>query len=168
MIKDEKYSFIYELNRDKIVLMDTKQLCFLPYCGHPKGCPNAYGKCWGRRGQISPKRIDKIINIDKPMYIVHSEFNVELFVDKMRRKHPNWSDRQCRNLLYWQGTSRAQLKERVGILMEKMDSSTKLVVKVPEYFGVNVYATCDKVGLILDKIKGLKVCRHIALIGEKK
>ncbi len=40
------------------------------------------------------------------------------------------------------------------------------ITTCPEGMGVNVYATARAHGLILEKIRDLKMCRHIALIGS--
>ncbi len=68
--------------------------------------------------------------------------------------------------MYWQGTSRKQLRERVAIA--KNEKETNITLYCPEAHGVNVYASAKKSGLKLERIKDLKICRHVALLGHSK
>lgn len=144
-------------------LEDTKRYCFLPYPNHPKGCPNCYGKCWGKRDK--QVMIDTLIDMNRPIYIVYNEFNLEAHAQRMKSKHPHWSDRQCRCVLYWQSTSRKQLKERVAVVLQQLKPKPNFVTYIPELYGVNIYKTCETSGLVLDEINNMKICRHIALLG---
>lgn len=135
--------------------------CQLPYPGHPKGCPN-FGKlstCPPQAGSIEER-----FNLSKPLFLVHSEFNLDGHARQMKEKHPGWSDRQCRCVLYWQPKSRKRLKERV--VEAKLLLRTTATTTIPEALGVNVYATALKSGLKLEKIKSLSICRHVALLGH--
>lgn len=137
----------------------TGSWCLYPYPGHPKGCPN-----YGRDG--CPPHIPfitELMDLRRPVYIAFSEFNLNAHVETMRRKHPQWSERQLRNVLYWQNTSRKQMRQRAKIA--QFYGGGDRVLTCPEAYGVNVYATCLISGLKLQRIKGLTTCRHIALIG---
>jgi len=137
----------------------TGDWCKLPYPGHAKGCPN-----YGRDGcPPDAPFISDIMDLRRPVYVAFSEFNLSAHIFRMQIKHPNWSDRQCRCVLYWQGTSRKQMRIRVKIA--KFFGGGNLVLECPEAHGVNVYATCAYSGLKLQRIKNLETCRHVALIG---
>jgi len=139
----------------------TRGWCLLPYPNHPKGCPNYRKKCrWG-----APP-IEFYFDLYKPMYAVFSEFNLEAHMERMKKKHPKWSNRQARCVLYWQSTSRKQLKEQIQLARNRFDCN--IVSTCPEWLGVNVYATLAQSGLRLEKIKDLKICRHVALIGTRR
>jgi predicted metal-binding protein len=100
-----------------IVSNKTGQWCKIPYPNHLKGCPN-----YGKKDYCPPPSANLLINIldlKRPMYIVYSEFDLDKHILKMKNKHPQWTDRQLRNVLYWQGTSRKQLKERVRFALYK-------------------------------------------------
>ena len=138
--------------------------CNLKYPGHQKGCP-----MYGIRDKCPPAApyITDIFDIEKNMYIVHSEFDLEKHVNKMKIKHPDWTERQLRNCLYWQGTSRKQLKKRVEKAMLLL--RTNIFTLMPHASGVQVYRTCKHSGLILEKINNkMKINRHVALLGWKK
>jgi len=143
-----------------IVSRRTGDWCRLSYPNHPKGCPN-YGM--SKRCPPQAPMVDEYFDLSKPLYFVHSEFDFTAHIKKMRTKHPEWSGRQCQCVLYWQGTSRKQMKERVekAIWLLRTNASASC----PEAMGVNVYATARWSGLHLDRIRDLKICRHTTLIG---
>lgn len=136
--------------------------CKLPYPNHPKGCPN-----YGRQGcPPTVPSLSSVVDQSKAQYLVFSEYSLEHHVMLMREAHPKWSERQLKNVLYWQGSSRAQLRRRVT--SAKVLLGTDIALFCPEAYGLNVYATCLKHGLKLEKIRRLKLCHHVALIGFKK
>ena len=148
----------------KLVLSDqVGEWCKLPYPGHPKGCPN-YGKA-DRCPPLAP-HVSDFFDVSGPLYLVHSEFDLAGHQAKMKAANPKWSDRQCRCVLYWQPSSRKQLKARTTEAMRL--TGLDGVAMVPEAMGVNVYATARVSGLALEPIRGLKTCRHVALIGVKR
>jgi len=150
------------LKIDKLITtFKEAEWCKIPYPNHPYGCPN-----YGREGcpgcPPSAIHIDSIIDRTEPVYFVYSEFDLEAHVEKMRIRHPRWSERQLRNVLYWQQTSRKQLRERVAEAIKW--TNLHHLFYCPEAHGVNVYATALKNGLRLERIKDLKICRHVALL----
>lgn len=134
--------------------------CKLSYYNHPKGCPN-YNKL--QRCPPKAQFITEFINISKPMYFVHSEFNLKNHIRKYKKKYPHWTIHQLRCVLYWQNTSRSQLEKRTNHAIKLFKCNR--ITDCPEGMGVNVYATALKSGLKLEKIKNLNICRHISLIG---
>ena len=137
--------------------------CGLPYPGHPKGCPNYYTG----RPQCPPAApyITKIMDLDREVYLVHSHFDLEHHMNKMKLRHPQWTERQLRNVLYWQPKSKKEMRERAVDFAFKIGADS--ICYMGEAAGVNLYATCALSGLKLEKIKGLKICRHVALVGWK-
>lgn len=155
--------WIHRVEPGNLILSnDVGDWCRLPYPNHPKGCPK-YGQSEGCPPR-APK-VENVFDLSKPLFLINSEFDLAAHVERMRLAHPEWSDRQLRNVLYWQGTSRKQLKKRVKQAAELVGADT--FAMVPEAMGVNVYATAMLSGLKLERIKGLKTCRHVALIGTK-
>lgn len=138
--------------------------CKMRYPGHPKGCP-----MYGTRDKCPPAAlyVTDIFDINRGMFLVYSEFDVAAQEAKMKKKHPDWSRRQLRNCLYWQGKSRKQLIDRVNMAMDTLD--TNVYTLMPHASGVNVYSTCRVSGLILEKINlDMKINRHVALLGWRK
>ena len=153
----------------ELILNDhVGEWCQLPYPGHKKGCPN-----YNKSDRCPPKapHVSDYFDLKKPLYFVHSEFDLNSHSAKMKEKYPEWSDRQCRCLLYWQGTSRKQMKERAAWAVQLLNTDLPEVIKMtncPEGMGVNVFATAFKNGLAMDKTKSIKTARHITLMGYKK
>lgn len=83
----------------------------------------------------------------------------------MQIKHPRWTERQLRNVLYWQQRPKAELRRRAQALARQVDAD--LIVTNGESVGIHLYATCAKVGWRLEKIRGLRQCRFVALVGCK-
>ena len=148
---------------ESIVTAGTKRTgdwCRLPYPNHPKGCPN-----YNQKDTCPPRApyISNLLDLRRPLYIVNSEFNLGVHMARMKQRHPHWTERQLRNVLYWQNTSRKQMRDLVKTLMFLRGCNTS--VECPEGAGVNVYATCRANGIILQSIKDLTICRHVALVG---
>ena len=159
-------NYAIELDPAKIVLSKkTGDWCLIPYHGHPKGCPN-YGRVGCPPIGADPKKTfrERIIT---PVYMVYSEFDLKAHMKRMQKKHPDWSERQLRCVLYWQNTSRKQLRERVAhvILTSGFEKHYTITLYCPEAYGMNVYATAQKHGFKLERIRHLETCHHIAIVG---
>ncbi|WP_319525754.1 hypothetical protein [uncultured Desulfosarcina sp.] len=154
--------WLYPVKR--LILSDRAgRWCRLPYPDHPKGCPN-----YGKTEKCPPKApaAGDYFDLSRPTWLVHSEFNLASHIARMEKKHPEWTLKQCRCVLYWQPASRRQLKYRIeeALSIVNADGSTL----IPEAMGVNVYATARLSGLHLERIRHLEMCRHVALIGSIK
>lgn len=80
----------------------------------------------------------------------------------MRNKHPDWSLRQLRNLLYWQGGVNSRLLAKTRLIV----GDTGLVYTTcPEAMGVNVISTCKDCGIPMETKPISKVFK-VALIGS--
>jgi len=139
--------YVYPI-KNLVVSDQTGKWCQLPYPGHPLA------------------RVEEYFDLSWPLFLVHSEFDLVAHVERMRTKFPEWTDKQLRCVLYWQNVSRKQLKERVAKAAGLLGTNT--VATIPEAMGVNVYATASFAGLKLERIRSLKICRHVALIGTQK
>jgi len=122
----------------KTLILNPKvgEWCRLPYPRHPKGCPN-----YGKNDRCPPKaqHITDCFDLEEPLYFVHSEFDLKGHAARMKEKHPGWSDRQCRCVLYWQPKSRKQMNDRVDFARLKLQTTCQ--TNCPEGMGVNVFAT---------------------------
>jgi hypothetical protein len=139
-----------------------QDFCMLPYPGHSKGCPN-----YGVRDHCPPKvgLIDQYLDVTKPMWLVIEEFSLAGHIQRMIDLHPHWSDRQARCCLYWQKGVRNKLKQKVDLVMSIL--GTTAYTTIPEGQGVQMYSTCLHSGLKLERIKGLKLHRQIAIVGYR-
>lgn len=144
--------------KEYVLDMRVREWCKLPYPNHPKGCPN-YGKKEGCPPQalLCPKIIMP------PFRLVAVSFNLAEWAKRMKEKHPNWSDRQARCCLYWQGKIRKRLRQEC----ERLVSNGDVVLYNPEATGVNVFLTCESIGLKLER-NPQNVVWKVAIIGKKK
>ena len=134
--------------------------CKLPYPGHPNGCPNYNKK------KTCPPKAPSFEKIIKPPYIlVAVKFNLEEHVKKMKQKHPNWTDKQARCVLYWQNRVNKQLRELSEKTASKIPNS--MILNMPEANSINLFETCKKEGLIL-KSNPQKIIWKMSIIGIKK
>lgn len=145
-----------------IINFSAREWCRLPYPNHPKGCPN-----YGIADRCPPKAplVHRYFDLTRPLYLVHSEFDLLSHIERMREKRPDWSDLQLKCVLYWQNKSRKQMIERVSEAVKIL--RTDRMTACPEAMGVNVFATSYISGLKLERTRDIKICRHITLIGYR-
>lgn len=153
---------IIPLNEDDLVL-DPRAMgpwCQIPYPGHPKGCPN-----YGKKKKCPPfsKYLKNFTN--PPYYLAIQSFDLEAHSKKMKMRHPEWSDRQCRNLLYWQKSVVKKLKEEANAFIKSQENDL-ILVEIPEANGVNIFKTCENLSITLEK-KPIKIVRKIMIIGAR-
>lgn len=139
-----------------------QDLCGLSYPGHKYGCPNFnVGKL---ECPYTVPLIDKVIDITKPMYLIGIDFDLKAHRLKMKVRHPNWTERQCGNVLYWQPHHKKQLKE---MILKNIGKNTFYTLK-PEAYGINMNLTLRQIGIKLNWNYPLKKVWRIAFIGNLK
>ncbi|RLG17113.1 hypothetical protein DRN62_02100 [Nanoarchaeota archaeon] len=160
---------VWEVQNNDVMIKKLKEVvidhrsrawCRLPYPGHPKGCPN-YGK-----DETCPPKAPLLEEIAEPPFVlVAVKFDLEEHVKRMKERHPNWSDRKARCLLYWQKKVDKRLRE----ICEKVasDMPNALILYKPEAHGVHVFETCRRAGLTLER-NPKKVVWKVAIIGTKR
>lgn len=133
----------------------VRDLCVRPYYNHPRGCPNH-----GKRPTCPPQAsaIGNILDLRCPVFAIYYAFPFAEHVEKMRRRHPDWTERQVECCLYWQGTARKRLKvdieqfKRVIPCYWVTESSSVEweILWLPEANGVNMTETMQSVGIELE------------------
>ena len=120
---------------DPVIDMRVIALCRRPYPNHPKGCPN-----WEKKKGCPPdtKSLHRQLH-GKDVYAIYNKFDFAAHVERMRKKHPDWSKRQLECCLYWQQTARKQLREEIKKFKEQFPEYK--IIRTPEACGVNVTAT---------------------------
>lgn len=145
----------------EIVIVDERARdgtwCTLPYPGHPKGCPN-FPKCCESRPPFNEYSGFKWI-------AVVEEFDLKTHAEGMKKKHPHWSERQCRNLLYWQNGVRSRLRKRAEAIHYPFMGD--VILDIPEANGVNIFDTMAKHDLVLERTKP-ETIHKIMLVGRRK
>lgn len=153
--------FNCELSRKK-ACDSPRGLCVREYHNHKKGCPN-YNKKNGCPPNLP--MLDEVYDLSKPIYAIYNIFDFKGHVDRMKERHPHWSKRQLENCLYWQGSARKKLKERIKIVEGIFIDCTAILC--PEGMGVQVTETMKKVGIELEW-PPYSVTYQIALAGLKR
>lgn len=151
--------------KNVVVDYSVRELCYHPYPNHPKGCPN-----YGKHGSCPPKcpRIEDWFDISEGFWVVWIIFDFAAHRRNMRRKHPEWSQRQIDCCLYWQGRANKMLREEVADVKYYLEGRGDWHVSFcPEAMGVNVTATMKNLDVELEWPPETIVYK-VAIIGVKK
>ena len=157
------------------------KLCSLPYPGHPKGCPNIIKNIdhkipLTKKNKNCPpfaSRIEDKYDLQKPYFLAYVKFNIKLQKQRMKSAHADWTDKQCKCLLYWQGTVKKALKEYCDYYMKEGLKTYYLILDptdyelIPEAMGLQVFETMECHGIKLEKHPENYVYK-IAFIGVLK
>jgi predicted metal-binding protein len=139
----------------------VRYLCIKPYYNHPKGCPN-----YGRRCSCPPyaSMFGDEYDLDKPVFAIINMFFLQDHVFRMAELHPDWSERQLKCVLYWQGGARKQLAKKCAEFLKEHPGYN--IETCPEAMGVNVTATLKNVGIQLEWPPVI-IARQVALAGVR-
>lgn len=140
----------------------ARQWCTLPYPNHPHGCPN-----YDRRDSCPPvcQSLDEVFDLGKHLDAVVIGFDIKGHAAEMKRRHPGWTERQCRNPLYWQGHLRKQLRDFCGGQVALLGDSYTYAM-CPEAMGVNVIVTLKSTGHPI-KARPTNTVYKVAFLGSK-
>jgi len=154
-VKVSNSNTTYHVLDKELLVIDKSvmELCKRPYYNHKNGCPN-----YNKNPSCPPKTklITEFLDFEEPIYVFYNCFNLKGHVDVLKKKHPNWTNRQLYCCLYWQNKARKQIKDVmdsfVKFLKSKNDRyrfNTWFSLK-PEAHGVNVTATMNNLGIRLE------------------
>ncbi|MFX0093338.1 MAG: hypothetical protein ACFFBD_16400 [Candidatus Hodarchaeota archaeon] len=140
----------------------AREWCLRAYPGHPQGCPN-----FGKKQTCPPNAplIEDWLDLTKQHWFVVNRFNFLSHVQRMKEKHPEWSERQCRCVLYWQGSTKKALRE--FCLTFVREHPNMIFSLVPEAMGVHVLRTARLLGIPI-RARPNEFVYKIALIGHQK
>ena len=97
-----------------------------------------------------------------PAYCIYNAFDLAEHVARMRKRHPEWSERQLRCCLYWQSGARKRLREKVDAFCAAHPGL--VAVYCPEANGVDVTATMASLGIQLEW-PPVSLAYQVALVG---
>ena len=122
-------------------------ICVAEYKNHKRGCPN-----YGKRAYCPPygPMFDKVFDMTKPFYAITSTHDLGAHVEKMRKRHPDWTDAQLLNVLYWQGQARKELRNIIAEFNEEYRRQGYYTTIAPEGMGVDVTQTLKNAGIHLE------------------
>ncbi len=124
-----------------------RALCIASYKNHKRGCPN-----YGKKADCPPlaPMFDEVFDMTKPIYAIYSVYDLKSHMEKMKSRHPQWTETQLRNVLYWQGTAKKYLKENIQRFKQIYSDKGYYVTCSPEAMGVDVLYTMRKAGVPLE------------------
>jgi len=145
-----------------VIEYGTREWCLLPYPDHPKGCPN-----FGKSNVCPPfaPYVEDFVDLTRPLWLIVEEFDLRSHVARLLSTHENWSDRQARCVLYWQGGVKSRLRASAKQFCLEYPGTHHTLC--PEAMGVNVIATGRSVGLPIQS-SPLNTIFKIALVGYIK
>jgi hypothetical protein len=146
-----------------VVDIGMRKLCTRPYPGHKRGCPN-FNKKKG-----CPPNTPTIyweLDLDDPIWAIWNVFDFAGHVARMKFVHPEWSDRQLANCLYWQPSARKNLRAEIANFL-RTEGKNLHVLTCPEATGVNVTATMKFLGIDLEW-PPKTVAYQVVLAGTKR
>lgn len=123
-------------------------LCRRKYPNHPRGCPN-----FAKKAGCPPQApmIWDTIDLEQPVYAIWNAFPIGDHMQTMGCRHPEWTERQKANCLYWQPKARKQLRGIIGEFLISMGGPREWrVIGCPEAQGVNLTATMKSIGIELE------------------
>lgn len=145
-----------------VIDYSVRQLCLRPYKGRPHGCPN-----YNKKKRCPPKAryFGDYFDLNKPFYAIINVFDLKSHAERMRQKHPNWSEKQLRNLLYWQPAARKELKKAVFEFC-KQNKGYHISI-CPEGEGINVFKTLNNIGIQMEW-PPKNISYQVAIVGFRK
>lgn len=137
--------------------------CRSSYPAHLQGCPHVDGKC--KMHIHDGLKTSSTVDHDKPMWIIYGEYDLAARVAELRANHPDWSERKARCIRYWQRSSLKMMNDRVDQFLEIVQPQRLgHLTYLSESDGVNLWRTATHAGIHLDRIRGMKCCRHLVLL----
>lgn len=153
----------YSLNITGKLCLDKRvgQWCQLPYPDHPLGCPN-----YGKRNACPPyaPSVHDFFDLTKRHWFLITEFPFSLYIEEMRSKHPSWSEKRLRCLLYWQGHIRKVQHQRIDAFRGQFQDT--LFSLLPEAMSINIFKTLRYSGVDIE-VKPQRKVLKVALIGYR-
>ncbi len=167
-----------------VIDYSVRSLCKKPYPGQSNGCPNF--NCKNGCPPNAPL-FDKIFDLSDSIFVIYNIFDLDSHIKRMKKLHPEWTDKQAGCSRYWQTTARKQLSSEINRFMLEHRSEKNLYYAVtpyngiekdlllshraifspPEAMGVDLDATMRNLGIVLEWPPVTKTYQ-IALAGTKK
>lgn len=154
------------------------ELCRLPYPGHKNGCPNIIKNTnlgiseYKKNIDCPPFAIglkDRY-DLSKIYFLCYVKFNLKKQKEKMKLLHPEWSDKKCKCLFYWQKSCIKELKKKCNTFVRgSFPPNDKYFgyELIPEAMGLDVFKTMKNCGIELERNPENYVYK-IAFIGVLK
>lgn len=136
----------------------AQEFCKNKYPGFKNGCPN-YNK---KEGCPPCELIDSVLDFSTEIYLIYTEFNIGEFAERMKKKHPEWTEKQCFNSRLWQ--MKARKEHRIETEKFKREFGLDFISQ-PERKGVDVNLLFTRLGMKLEW-PPRKISRVVSLGGK--
>lgn len=144
---------------EPVMLRSRKRACCARYPGHADGCPK-----YGRYPDCPPDAPWFTRRYGGGVRIAAVAFDFAGFIAWRRSLRPDWTEKALRNPRHWQGHLAAALN---GYLAGVKLAEDEDIILNPEAQGIDVTATCEAAGLVLQWPPRDRVCR-VAMIARRK
>lgn len=137
---------IIELVPETLVINKRFQdICIRPYPNHPKGCPN-----YNKKAGCPPDQpfLNEVLDFEKPIYVIYTDFPIGEHASQMKQKHPEWTERQIYNCLYWQPRARKIHRQEEERALRSY--AIQKIERCPEALGLNVTEMMKTLGIELE------------------
>ncbi len=116
-------------------------MCKRPFPGYPHGCPQ-----FGKNESCPPimKLIDQVIDLEKDVYVIATEFDVRNFVEE-KNGDEKFFDRK-----YWIDAANAEHKKEADKQLKKLGKNNLLWLSCPEGAGVEIASLTKQAKIELD------------------
>jgi len=152
---------VVEVTGNLVLNPRAREWCKLPYPNHPRGCPN-----YGKKDTCPPKVpfLQDVFDLTKPHWFIYTTFDLESHKKKMKSRHPDWTELQCRCVLYWQSRVNKSLKEKAIEFVKTKRGVAH--TSCPEAMGVDVIKSLKNQGLpISNSFSDLKTVYKAIFVG---
>ena len=134
--------------------------CQLPYPSHPHGCPN-YGQC-NYCPPYAPV-ISDFFDLTKPHWFLVTEFDLAAHIEAFQIRHPLWSERRLKCVLYWQNQVRSIQRQQIAEF--RLGHPSTVFTQLPEAMNTNVLRTLQALQINFETKPRRKVLK-VALLGD--
>jgi hypothetical protein len=93
---------------------------------------------------------DQVFDIHNPFYAIYAIFDLAAHVERMRERHPDWSEAQLLCVLYWQSSAKKALNVCVDDFITQFRKEGFYITNAAEAMGVNLTQTMQNAGIMLE------------------
>lgn len=130
--------------RDLEISRSYQCMCLKKSSSFRQGCPN-----YGKKEGCPPRNLfDEDYDLNSPIYLIATDFNLTKQADRIRITHPDWTEKAIYNPRYWQNTARRIHSGEISDFLKENPEYT--IEKSPEGAGINIDKLCRDYGIILE------------------
>ena len=133
--------------------------CKLAYPAHPRGCPN-----YGQRNYCPPYAppVDDFFDLNERHWFLITEFDLAAHMEAFQIRHPSWSERRLKCVLYWQNQVRSIQRQQIAEF--RFNYPGTVFTQLPEAMDTNVLRTLQALKINFETKPQRKVLK-VALLG---